>query len=118
MWQLYLIEQLDNFQVFAGILLCTFGIIELCLGIFLFLCIDDDERILSSKYFKRYLPFLIGSAFLFCIIPNTKSTYRMIAIDTTLEYLKNNDTAKQIPDKMIKVIDKYLDDFSEDKKDK
>jgi hypothetical protein len=35
----------------------------------------------------------------------------------TVDYIKSNDTAKQLPDKVVNALDKYLDSFNE-KEDK
>ena len=40
----------------------------------------------------------------------------IIGIGGTIEYLKSNDTAKELPDKVIMAIDKLLDDTIEEEK--
>lgn len=119
MWQLYLIEQLNNLQNLFIVMVILFSIVCIIFWVFAITdsYVDDDEKKLMIKYGRRYLYFTILSALLLAITPSTSSAYRIFAIGTTLEYLKSNDTAKQIPDKMLKIVDKYLDEFSEDKKE-
>lgn len=44
----------------------------------------------------------------FC--PSTKQGYLIYGLDNTIEYLKSNNTAKQLPDKAIMTLDKFLDE--------
>jgi hypothetical protein len=32
----------------------------------------------------------------------------------TIDYIKSNDTAKQLPDKVVSALDKYLDSLNEE----
>lgn len=118
MWQLYLIEQLSSLKDLFIVMLVLFSVVCIVSWIMVVIdcCDDDEEKKLMIKYGRKYLYFTILSALLLAITPSTGSAYRIFAIGTTLEFLKSNDTAKQIPDKMLKIIDKYLDEFSENKK--
>ena len=49
---------------------------------------------------------MIGNIF----IPDKKTLYVIYDIGGTLDYLKENKTAKQIPDKAILALDKYLNE--------
>ncbi len=43
--------------------------------------------------------------------PNTERDIMLIyGIGGTVDYIKQNETAKQLPDKVIMAIDKYLDE--------
>lgn len=55
--------------------------------------------------------FTICNAF----IPNTKELYVIYGVGGTIDYLKDNDKAKQLPDKCIDALDKYLNEFNENK---
>ena len=57
---------------------------------------------------------MLGSMF----IPDTKSLYVIYGVGGTLDYLKENKTAKQIPDKAILALDKYLNEQIEDNDNK
>lgn len=49
-------------------------------------------------------------------IPSPKSLLIIYGVGGTIDYLKENKDANKIPDKCIKVLDKYLDDaLKEDK---
>lgn len=55
---------------------------------------------------------------MYVFIPSTKSLLIIYGVGGTIDYLKENKDANKIPDKCIKVLDKYLDDALKEDKDK
>ena len=52
-------------------------------------------------------------------IPTTKELLYIYGIGGTIDYIRTNDTAKQLPDKCIKVLDRFADKYiDEPEKDK
>lgn len=98
-------------ETFTGIcvVLLVLGFIFAVIGGFTFLNgldIGDDK---ITSYGKK---FLITSLLLFvsfAFMPSTTSGYKILGIGGTIDYLKDNDTAKQLPDKCIKALDMLLD---------
>lgn len=75
---------------------------------------DINLKNRCSNYIKKMLiPFIIAIIGT-CFIPSTKQLYMIYGIGGTIDYIKSNDTAKQIPDKVINAIDKYIDSFNND----
>ena len=79
-------------------------------------CYEDEKRVwLEIKKFTKPLSIIgILSLFLYCFVPTTKEALLIYGVGETLDYLKSNKTAKEIPDKAIIALDKYLDSFKED----
>lgn len=77
------------------------------------LCVADDSE--PDKYFQRVTKFVFPIVFIvslcsYIIIPDTKTLYVIYGVGGTLDYLKENKTSKQIPEKAILVLDKYLNE--------
>ena len=73
----------------------------------------EDDLLLRKTGIK--LIFLSLILFIICaFIPNTKQAYRIYGISATINYLKDNEEAKQLPDKGIKVLNKWADDYLEE----
>ena len=73
----------------------------------------EDDLLLRKTGIK--LIFLSLILFIICaLIPNTKQAYRIYGISATINYLKDNEEAKQLPDKGIKVLNKWADDYLEE----
>lgn len=49
-------------------------------------------------------------------IPSEKKLYTIYGIGSTIDYIKSNDKAKEIPNKAIDCIYKYLDNYSKNSK--
>ena len=52
----------------------------------------------------------LGSTF----IPTTSEGLLIYGVGTTIDYIDNNDTIKQLPDKAVQALDKYLDSLNKD----
>lgn len=51
-------------------------------------------------------------------VPSKKDMLMIYGLGSTIDYIKQNDAAKQIPDKCIDALDKFIDEYvNEDKKD-
>lgn len=69
----------------------------------------DEENDKMISFGKKSL---VASLFLliaFAFMPSTSTGYKILGIGGTIDYLKNNDTAKQLPDKCIKALDMLLE---------
>lgn len=49
-------------------------------------------------------------------IPSEKQLYAIYGIGGVIDYVKSNDTAKQIPDKVVNYLDAWIDKQIEDEK--
>ena len=81
----------------------------------------DDE----SWDYKRYLKYskvcilvTIVSCVINVFIPTTNQALFIYGVGGTIDYIKSNDTAKQIPDKCVKALDKYLDNLTKEENQK
>ena len=76
---------------------------------------DADKRWaeFSSKLFKISLPCF----FTFCVssilTPTTNEAMLIYGVGTTIDYVKQNNTLQQIPDKCINALDAWVDSLTE-----
>ena len=114
MSELYWITRLDGLQTLFAFLL-SIGIIgTIVLVIMLsYLKYEEDKNAIKilTPFYKMCIIFLVigipGKIF----TPTTEEAYIIYGIGGTIDYIKSNDTAKQIPDKCIIAIDKLLDEY-------
>lgn len=83
---------------------------------------SDDEGIKKMRnYFKKTavvsLIVFISVSTINTFIPSTKDAYIIYGVGGTFDYLKTNETAKQLPDKVVMAIDSYLDSKIEEQTD-
>ena len=120
MFDLYLISILD------GIVGCAllFFLIGLAATLTTIICsctnskLDDEYRYdrhcirMNKSAIKICKPFIyigIVALLLLVFVPTTKQGYIIYGVGGTIDYLKNNDVAKQLPDKTILALDKFLE---------
>ena len=51
-------------------------------------------------------------------MPNDKEIATIFAVGTTIEYVKNNEKIKELPDKAILCLDKFIDEYLKENTDK
>ena len=81
-------------------------------------CLDEDSFTKVRQYAKKLLLLLaflcIGSA----ILPDKQDLWEIYGIGGTIDYIKSNDKAKELPDKVVDALTRYVDSIEQEKKDK
>lgn len=65
---------------------------------------------------KRCAIAFFVSVFINFFIPTTNQSLLIYGVGGTIDYIKSNDTSKQLPDKCVKALDKYLDNLNKEEK--
>ena len=120
--EIYWITRLDGINTLLGLFL----LISLIVFLFFFIGFlisggevgndfnNNDFRVLKTSFFSSAL---LSIAFVFT--PSEKDMFMIYGIGGTIDYIKSNDTAKQIPDKCINALDKFIDEYvNEDNNEK
>lgn len=110
MSEIYWITRLDYIQGLA--------IAGLALGSFLLLiwivvrAVDArDEREMRRALFRWMITIVATSSVALTFIPSTKEMLLIWATGGSLEYITNNETIKQLPDKCVQAIDALLNEY-------
>jgi hypothetical protein len=116
MTEIYWITRLDAISSFFGMVM-IFSFLGLIV-LLLFTLFGEIFKEEIKKYVKGIkmltIPFVIG--FLGCVfIPTTNEVMLMYGLGTIKEYVDNNEKAKELPDKAIDALNKYLDEINESK---
>lgn len=118
LYWLYVLGNLNGFCRFFMVL----SIIAFVVCVIFYLVPQDEDFgfPLARKYIVKFirftlLPILIISTIGNTFIPDAKTLYVIYGVGGTLDYLKENKTAKQIPYKSILALDKYLNEQLGDK---
>lgn len=73
-----------------------------------------DERCLEANntLIKIAKPFVYAGIVCLVIatfLPSTKQGYMIYGVSNTIEYIKSNEKAKELPDKVVMALDKWLE---------
>lgn len=92
-------------------------------SIFGFLIIDDiSSKDKKDEHFKKlwYTCGIVAllSALGLVFVPNTKQLYAIYGMGSVIDYVKSDDTVKQLPHRAIVAFEKYLDTTQGENTDK
>ena len=81
-----------------------------------------ERNIETSKmclYFaKRFAIAFFVSVLMNIFIPTTNEALLIYGVGGTIDYIKSNETAKQLPDKCVKALDKWVDNLTKEENQK
>ena len=60
---------------------------------------------------KRCAIAFFVSVFINLFIPTTNQALLIYGVGGTIDYIKSNDTSKQLPDKCVKALDKWVENL-------
>lgn len=70
------------------------------------------------SYFKRFIFVAIIACLINFFIPTTNEALMIYGVGGTIDYVKSNETAKQLPDKYIKALDKWAENLTKEENQK
>lgn len=114
--EIYWITRLDAIQTLAIIAVFILGALT---SVYIIAWFVEDDFENDSKFKNmavKCAAYLLIPIFLLTFIPSKRDMLMIIGIGGTMEYIKSNNTAKELPDKVIIAIDKLLDDTIEEEK--
>jgi hypothetical protein len=129
--EIYWITRFDGIHTFATIIMVIGIILSVIVGIIYYIAngqyIFEHSR--GKEQFaseckgyrdtcKKMLSYLVPITIFFTsvniFVPTTKEALSIYGIGGTIDYLKENPTAKQIPNKCIMALDKWVDSWTID----
>ena len=109
MKEIYWITTISTLGEVSSVLAIILGI-TLCflIPISIMLSEDDEHKKLKKLRNITLIPFVI-CLILGIFIPSKKDMYIIYGVGGTIDYIQNNDKAKELPDKVINACDAYLE---------
>lgn len=114
MAEIYWITRLDYVQasLFAFLILTGFVIVIEAVTLR-----DDCDETRAKRVLKWAVPSFAIALSVLCFIPSTKEAMLIYGVGGTIDYIKSNDKAKQLPDKCIDALTRYVDSIEKENKD-
>ncbi len=78
---------------------------------------DNDVIKKAKKYAKNSFLVIVIGGLGDILTPSTKEMYAIYGIGGTIDYIKSNDKAKQLPDKCVDALTRYVDSIEKENKD-
>lgn len=112
MKKLYFINLIGNIHICAWVVFSLICIAAMFIGIAYFM--DDIEEELAKKLYKPMIFVLAVCIMLGIVLPSKQDAYIIYGIGSVVDYIQENDEAKQLPDKTVKMLNALADKYSEE----
>jgi len=112
MGELYLISVLGYLKDISLALLIISSVATVMLFGLRFYAEDDEELCKTKRLLKVTCTASIVSIFLYIFVPSKSDLYVIYGVGQTIDYIKENREAKNIPTKVISFIDNVIDDYN------
>ena len=113
MSEIYWLTRLDGLSTLLYVLMSLGIIVTFISGICYFSADNDSEVKAASSSFRWSLVITIFIAFSAVMVPTSKEAFVIYGIGSTVDYLKSNEVAKNLPDKCIKYLDAWVEEITE-----
>ena len=118
--EIYWITRFDPINTCAMVFLVISAIVTAFFIICLLMSMDekDNEALdLCKKCLKFSAPILIVCLLIKIFVPTTKEALFIYGVGGTIDYIKSNPTAKQLPDKCVNALDKWVNSWNIEEND-
>lgn len=119
--EIYWLTRLDNIRNFNSVLLLIiiFSVVTfLAVGPMTAAAMDKEWSVWVSFFRRKCVGVIILivaiSTIALIFIPTTKEMLLIYAVGGGIEYIKDDDVVKQLPDKCVQAIDALLDEYLDD----
>ena len=122
MTEIYWLQVIGNLGCLSNwaLVVTIIALIVLTIGYCTFDVYDDDDKVKQAaivKWLRRSAVGIAISVVGVVFIPNDRELMAIYGIGGTIDYIKSNDKAKELPDKVVDALTKYLETLNEEKKD-
>ena len=117
MVELYWLTRLDYIQGCLSASLFFLGFMIIVAAAFA-LVYDEKDAVTARKTLKWGIPSFVITMIVLCFIPSTKEAMLIYGLGGTIDYIKSNDKAKELPDKVIDALTRYVDSIENSHNDK
>ena len=113
--ELYWLTRLEYIQNFLVIVMSASGIV-LFISFVMWLTANYAEEVKSTlKWVISSFVTLVISSLIFVFVPTTKEALLIWGVGSTIDYIKENETARQLPDKCINALNDWVESLSDSK---
>lgn len=114
---LYWINVLENINFLFVLIFIASGLFSVASVFANLVCTTDEiSETLDYKHFIKAkhwaYTLLIISTLVITFVPSKRELYIIYGVGGTIDYLKENPTAKELPDKCIKALDTWVDNLN------
>lgn len=117
MSEIYWITRLDALIILMSVIATVAGVLSIISGLAWYITDDKKEIKVAKKVFG--ITTVLTAVFIIALVftPNSKQMMLIYGVGSTIDYVQENDKTKQLPDKAVEALNKYLDEYNKDEKE-
>lgn len=113
--ELYWLTRLEYIQNFLVIVMSVSGIATFISFTLWMVSEYADEIRKALLWLRCAFATLVISSLIFVFVPSTKEALLIWGVGSTIDYIQENETAKQLPDKCINALNDWVESLSDPK---
>lgn len=113
--ELYWLTRLEYIQNFLVIVMSVSGIVLFISFMIWATANYVEETKPALKWVIGSFTTLVISSLIFVFVPSTKEALLIWGVGSTIDYIQENETAKQLPDKCINALNDWVESLSDPK---
>ena len=113
--ELYWLTRLEYIQNFLVIIMSVSGIVLFISFMIWAMANYVEEAKLALKWAIGTFTTLVISSLIFVFVPSTKEALLIWGVGSTIDYIQENEIAKQLPDKCINALNDWVESLSDPK---
>lgn len=122
MWELYFITRIgviNTLSVTLFAIAITLAVVSYL--VLIIICNGDySEDAWQKSKLRKFINSMVVisgiSGVIFAITPTTDEAYLIYGVGSTIDYIQDNPKAKQLPDKCIDALSRWVDNISKEEK--
>lgn len=119
MWELYFITRIGVINDLSITILAASIILAVACYVTLIILHDEytEDTWVKSKFRKFGNKMLVAfgvSATIYAITPTTEEAYLIYGVGSTIDYIQGNPKAKQLPDKCVNALSRWVDNLNKE----
>jgi hypothetical protein len=118
--EIYWITRLDGILTASRVILILSGLTVICFAI-LTIIDGDDELMMSAelrrKILNRSVIICMICSLICCFVPSSKTALTMWGVGAVIDYVQENESLKELPDKCVKALESWADSLNEEEKE-
>lgn len=115
MSELYWLTRLEYIQNFLVMVMSVSGIALFITFVLWLMANYVEEAKTLLKWVIGTFATLVISSLIFVFVPSTKEAVLIWGVGSTIDYIQENETAKQLPDKCINALNDWVESLSDKK---
>lgn len=120
MKEIYWLSRLDGILTASGVLLTLSGVSIVAL-VLLSLIDGEDEYLMSAerrrKLLNRSVIICIITSLICSFVPSSKTAMAIWGVGSVIDYVQENESLKELPDKCVKALEAWADSLIEEGKE-